>query len=217
MIFLRYCLSRQSFLVVSCPVCHGLLFIVLTWLLTEDVLAARRHIDSPSFSGLTPLHLAVMAGSQACVEALSYAGASMLLRSNAPIMSDAGILPAGSTPLHAAVQHGDIAIIYSLLQVCLLQLPQSIWHPLMELPTISSFCVHTTCCGTFQAMGSVFLRTRQMLRTSPLPTAFVHAYPVRAVQSCCCRHVWTPHSSLEVLVMGSRHSKLPWKPGDRAS
>ncbi|KAK9834571.1 hypothetical protein WJX74_005006 [Apatococcus lobatus] len=75
-----------------------------------------RHIDSPSSNGMTPLHLAMMAGSQSCAQALLRAGASMYVRSSAPIMSNAGILPAGSTPLHIAAQHGDTANIHRLLQ-----------------------------------------------------------------------------------------------------
>lgn len=68
---------------------------------------------------MTPLHLATVAGNQACVQALENAGASMVVRSSAAFVLDAGILPAGSTPMHIAAQRGDAIIVHNLLQVCL--------------------------------------------------------------------------------------------------
>ncbi|KAK9849240.1 hypothetical protein WJX84_003286 [Apatococcus fuscideae] len=75
-----------------------------------------RYIDSPSADGMTPLHLAALASSSACVRALTHTGASLTARSSALVVSDAGVLPAGSTPLHIAAQYDDRAIVQILLQ-----------------------------------------------------------------------------------------------------
>ncbi|KAK9836055.1 hypothetical protein WJX84_005931 [Apatococcus fuscideae] len=75
-----------------------------------------RYIDSPSAKGLTPLHLATLSGNPACIQALACTGASLVARSSASTLSDAGVLPAGSTPLHIAAQHGDVGIVGTLLQ-----------------------------------------------------------------------------------------------------
>ncbi|KAK9867877.1 hypothetical protein WJX84_008161 [Apatococcus fuscideae] len=75
-----------------------------------------RYIDSPSANGMTPLHLATLASNPACIRALTDAGASMTARSSALLVSDAGVFPAGSTPLHIAAQHDDRASVRILLQ-----------------------------------------------------------------------------------------------------
>jgi ankyrin repeat protein len=74
-------------------------------------------MDSRAENGLTALHLAAIAGSLPCVQALVACGANMMLQTVGQGMNSTVNLAAGSSVLHAAVKSHKVAIIQIVLQV----------------------------------------------------------------------------------------------------
>ena len=90
-------------------------------------------MDSRAENGLTALHLAAIAGSLPCVQALVASGANMMLQTMDQGMNSTVNIAAGSSVLHAAVKSRQVAIVQTLLQVsrewpvCSAQMP--LRHP----------------------------------------------------------------------------------------
>ncbi len=76
-----------------------------------------RYIDSRAENGLTALHLAIIAGSLPCIQALLAAGADLMLQTVDQGMNSIVSLAAGSSVLHAAVETHSVAIVQAILQV----------------------------------------------------------------------------------------------------
>lgn len=83
----------------------------------KAVAGIGRYIDSRAENGLTALHLAAIAGSLPCVQALLAAGANMMMQTIDQGMNSIVSIAAGSSVLHAAVDSHQVAIVQTVLQV----------------------------------------------------------------------------------------------------
>ncbi len=98
-------------------------------------------MDSRAENGLTALHLAAIAGSLPCVQALVASGANMMLQTMDQGMNSTVNIAAGSSVLHA-VKSRKVAIVQTVLQVsrdwpvCSAQMPlrHPFPQPLIPLP-----------------------------------------------------------------------------------
>ena len=114
---------------------HQLCFVaakIWLWVLTTNHCeCCCRYMDSRAENGLTALHLAVIAGSLPCVQALLAAGADLMLQTIDQGMNSIVSLAAGSSVLHAAVESHSVAIVQAILQV---QMPTSLFPSVSRWP-----------------------------------------------------------------------------------